>query len=72
MNAKQPDHRRNQWISPQEVVACSLHCLAKKKVVCIPGRMNRIQVFMSPILPESLNYHTTRLFFRKYGWINGK
>jgi short-subunit dehydrogenase len=60
-----------QWISPQEVVECSLRCLKKKKVVCIPGRLTRMQVFMRHIIPESLYYKTTRYFFRKYGWTDG-
>jgi uncharacterized protein len=60
-----------QWMSPQEVVACSLRCLAKKKVLCIPGRMTKIQIFMRYILPESLYYKTTNYFFHKYGWTEG-
>lgn len=57
-----------KWISPQEVVECSLRCLKKKKVVCLPGRMNRFQVFMRHLIPEKLYYKTTGYFFRKYGW----
>ena len=60
-----------QWISPQEVVECSLQCLKKKKVVCFPGRLNRMQVFMRHITPEALYYKTISYFFRKYGWIDG-
>ena len=60
-----------QWISPQEVVECSLRCLKKKKVVCFPGRFNRMQVFMRHITPEALYYKTISYFFRKYGWIDG-
>ena len=60
-----------QWISPDEVVECSLRCLKKKKVVCIPGQMTRMQVFMRHIIPESLYYKTTGYFFRKYGWNSG-
>lgn len=60
-----------QWISPQEVVECSLRCLKKKKVVCIPGRLTRMQVFMRHIVPESLYYKITNYFFRKYGWTDG-
>ena len=61
-----------QWISPQEVVACSLRCLKKKKVLCLPGRMNRMQVFMRRLVPETLYYKTTGNFFHKYGWTNGR
>jgi short-subunit dehydrogenase len=60
-----------QWISPQEVVECSLRCLKKKKVVCFPGRFNRMQVLMRHITPEALYYKTISYFFRKYGWIDG-
>jgi len=57
-----------KWISPQEVVECSLRCLKKKKVLCLPGRMNRIQIFMRRLIPESLYYKTTSRFFHRYGW----
>jgi len=57
-----------QWISPQEVVAYSLLCLKKKKVLCLPGRMNKMQILMRQFIPESLYYKTTIHFFRKYGW----
>ena len=60
-----------QWISPQEVVECSLRCLKKKKVVCFPGRLNRMQVLIRHITPEALYYKTISYFFRKYGWIDG-
>jgi short-subunit dehydrogenase len=61
-----------RWISSQEVVACSMRCLKKKKVLCLPGRMNRIQVFMRRLVPEALYYKTTGNFFRKYGWADGE
>lgn len=60
-----------QWISPQEVVACSLRCLNKNRVVCIPGRLTRLQVFWRHIIPESLYYKTMSYFFRRYGWTHG-
>lgn len=60
-----------QWISPQEVVECSLHCLKRKKVVCLPGGMNRMQVFMRHFTPESLYYKMSSYFFRRYGWTDG-
>jgi short-subunit dehydrogenase len=61
-----------RWISPQEVVACSLRCLKKKKVLCFPGRLNRMQVFLRHLVPEALYYRTTSNFFRKYGWTDGR
>lgn len=66
-----PDWGPFQWASPREVVACSFRCLEKKKVLCIPGRMSQLQVFMRYMLPESLYYKTTGYFFRKYGWTAG-
>ena len=60
-----------QWISPQEVVECSLRCLKKKRVLCLPRRMNKLQVFMRRLVPESLYFKTTGRFFRKYGWTDG-
>jgi short-subunit dehydrogenase len=60
-----------QWISPQEVVACSMRCLKKKKVLCIPGRLTRMQVVMRYFGSESLYYKITGYFFRKYGWAEG-
>ena len=57
-----------KWISPREVVDCSLGCLKKKKVLCLPGRMNKVQVFMRRLIPETLYYRTISNFFRKYGW----
>lgn len=61
-----------QWISPQEVVACSLRCLKKKKILCLPGRMNRLQVFMRRFIPEALYFKTTSRYFHKYGWTDSE
>lgn len=60
-----------KWISPQEVVECSMRCLKKKKVLCLPGRLNKMQIFMRRLVPESLYYKTTSRFFREYGWTDG-
>jgi len=60
-----------QWISPQEVVSCSLRCLKKKKVLCLPGQMNKMQIIMRRFIPEPLYYKITSRFFRKYGWTDG-
>jgi short-subunit dehydrogenase len=60
-----------KWISTQEVVDCSLRCLKKKRVLCLPGRLNRILVFMRRLVPEAQFYKTTGRFFRKYGWTEG-
>lgn len=60
-----------QWISPQEVVECSLRCLKKNKVLCIPGWLTKMQVVMRYFGSESLYYKITGYFFHKYGWIDG-
>ena len=60
-----------QWMLPQEVVECSLRCLKKKRVLCLPGRLNKVQVFLRRLVPESLYFKTTSRFFRKYGWTDG-
>jgi len=57
-----------KWITPQEVVECSMQCLKVNRVVCIPGRLNRMNVFIRHITPDSLYYKTTNYFFHKYGW----
>jgi short-subunit dehydrogenase len=60
-----------KWISPREVVECSMRCLKKKRVLCLPGRLNGMQVFMRRLVPESLYYKVTSRFFREYGWTSG-
>jgi short-subunit dehydrogenase len=67
-----PDWGPFKWISTQDVVACSLRCLKKNRVLCLPGGLNRIQVFMRRLIPEALFYKTTSRMFRKYGWTDGK
>ena len=67
-----PDWGPFHWMVPDEVVECSLRCLKKKRIVCIPGRLTRMQIFMRQITPESLYYKGISYFFRKYGWTDGK
>ena len=63
------DHGPFKWITPEEVVDASLKCLKKDKVVCIPGRLTRLQVFIRSILPDSLYYKYSYSYFKKFGWI---
>ena len=58
-----------KWKTPEEVVDASLKCLKKDKVVCIPGWLTRLQVFMRSILPDSLYYKYSYAYFKKFGWI---
>lgn len=52
--------KRNRWIvrwkSAEEVVDRSLRCLAKNRVVCIPGIWNKLAVRLSGWLPRRLYY----------------
>ena len=61
-----------KWITPQEVVTCSLGCLKKNRVLCLPGSLNKIQVFMRRLIPEAQFYKSMSRYFRKYGWTDGK
>jgi short-subunit dehydrogenase len=58
-----------KWITPEQVVDASLKCLKKNKVICIPGQMTRLQVFVRSILPDSLYYKYSYAYFKKYGWL---
>ena len=60
-----------KWITPQEVVAGSMRCLKKNKVVCFPGQLNKMQVLIRHITPDALYYKSINYFFRKYGWTDG-
>jgi short-subunit dehydrogenase len=42
------------WMRPEEVVACSLRCLERGRVVCVPGLKNRLFVALSRVLPRRL------------------
>lgn len=41
------------WMSADDVVACSLRCLERGRVVCVPGWKNRVFIAMSRVLPRS-------------------
>ncbi len=53
---KKRDRRVVRWMSAEEVVAVSLGCLERGKVICIPGFWNRLVVFVMNLLPRSLYY----------------
>ncbi|HEY3448646.1 MAG TPA: SDR family oxidoreductase [Myxococcales bacterium] len=42
------------WMSAEDVAACSLRCLDRGKVVCVPGLKNRLFVAVSRVLPHGL------------------
>jgi short-subunit dehydrogenase len=44
------------WMEPSAVVKYSLNCLEKGKIVCIPGRWNRLLTLLVSVMPRSLYY----------------
>ncbi len=58
-----------KWITTKEVVDASMKCLKKNKVICIPGRLTKFQVFTHSILPEHIYYRFVYAYYKKYGWI---
>ena len=51
-------------MTPAEVVECSLRCLAKGQVICVPGFKNQFTSFLPGILPRWL-VHKVILSMRK-------
>lgn len=45
-----------RWMSPEEVVDCSLRDLNKNRVICIPGRQTKAITGMLRILPKKTYY----------------
>lgn len=45
---------RATWMKPEEVVRYSMHCARKKKILCIPGLVNRLYYFLLKIIPDKL------------------
>ena len=45
------------WQEPSEVVRYSLHQLENRKVLCVPGAMNRLIVALLPMVPRKLYYY---------------
>lgn len=46
------------WMSPEEVVSCSLKDLQKGKVICIPGLHTKLMTGMLSLLPQKTYYKT--------------
>lgn len=46
------------WMSPEEIVACSLNDLQKGKVICIPGFHTKLMTRMLSFLPRKMYYKT--------------
>ena len=53
--------RGGYWMMPEAVVEKSIRSLRKKnKVICIPGRINRLFVFLHWLLPKRISYRLVR------------
>lgn len=59
-----------KWSTPKEVVDASMKSLEKNEVVCIPGRLTRLQVLWRHLLPSSLYYKLAHNYYKKYGWLD--
>ncbi|MVB09662.1 short chain dehydrogenase [Caprobacter fermentans] len=46
------------WMSPEEVVSCSLKDLQKGKVICIPGLHTKLMTGMLSLIPQKTYYKT--------------
>jgi uncharacterized protein len=46
------------WMSPDEVVSCSLKDLQKGKVICIPGLHTKLMTHMLSLFPRKMYYKT--------------
>jgi short-subunit dehydrogenase len=44
----------NRALTADEVVACSLECLAKDRAICVPGTVNRLRSLAARKLPRAL------------------
>jgi uncharacterized protein len=53
------------WMSPEEVVTCSLKDLQKDKVICIPGLHTKLMTGMLSLLPKKIYYKTMHNLSRK-------
>ena len=49
-----------RWMAPEEVVEASLNCLAKGRVICIPGWGNRAVFYLLRLIPRGLYYRFAR------------
>lgn len=60
-------------MTPEEVVDISLRYLEKDKVVCVPGRNNKLSAFLLKILPQPLLYKavSSRMSRRKQAATSG-
>jgi short-subunit dehydrogenase len=58
-----------RWTTPEKVVAASMRCLSKNQVVCIPGFLTRLQVFLRYTFPASLYHAYAYRLFKGLGWI---
>ena len=63
MNASEKNNLEKFKLMPPDVVAdYSLKCLAKNKVICIPGSRKRILAKLVSVLPKSLYYNMLKKY----------
>ncbi len=55
-----------RWMTPEDVVRCSMKALANGKIVCMPGFVNRIMRLLPLIMPEQLYYRVISIVYKKY------
>jgi len=56
--------RRLYWMEPADVVAYSMKCLERGKVVCVPGFVNRLLRLALALAPRRLYYRVSEKSFQ--------
>jgi short-subunit dehydrogenase len=54
------------WMTPEQVVNCSMKALTKGNVICIPGIRNRLLCLLPSILSERIYYWVISIIYKKY------
>jgi short-subunit dehydrogenase len=56
MDDAHPIFTRHKFMSARQVVEASLRCLARDRVVCLPGWRTRLKAWLSRIAPRKMLY----------------
>ncbi len=59
------NNRKLHWMKPERVVALSMRCLEKGRVICVPGFRNRLIRSIISIVPRGLYYRIVASTYRK-------
>lgn len=62
---KQKNSKSIKWMTPEEVVKCSLIALDKNEIVCIPGKKTKLLIKMTNLLPRKQYYRLMYKFWKK-------